>query len=144
MATSTRTEIDRTTDEVTQFARRAPYAAVGAGVALVDLAKDLPEWGSKLPGELRMRFENLAQRGEAFTDKTLNRTEKKAKQLRAEGKREVRQARTAAAEVVDPPTGSGPYESRTVDELRELAAEKDIDGRSSMTKKELIRALRAS
>ena len=34
------------------------------------------------------------------------------------------------------------YEDRTVDELRERAAELDIEGRSSMTKSELIDALR--
>ena len=34
------------------------------------------------------------------------------------------------------------YEDRTVDELRERAAELEIDGRSSMSKGELIEALR--
>lgn len=34
------------------------------------------------------------------------------------------------------------YEDRTVEELRERAAELDIDGRSSMSKGELIDALR--
>jgi hypothetical protein len=37
---------------------------------------------------------------------------------------------------------AGSYEDRTVDELRERAAELDIEGRSSMTKDELIDALR--
>lgn len=35
-----------------------------------------------------------------------------------------------------------PYENRTREELYELAAERDIEGRSSMSKKELIAALR--
>jgi len=37
---------------------------------------------------------------------------------------------------------SGSYEDRTVDELRERAAELDIAGRSSMDKGELVDALR--
>jgi hypothetical protein len=37
---------------------------------------------------------------------------------------------------------SPPYEEWTADELRERAAELDIEGRSSMTKDELIQALR--
>ena len=38
--------------------------------------------------------------------------------------------------------GATDYEDRTVDELRQRAAELDIEGRSSMTKEELIDALR--
>ena len=37
---------------------------------------------------------------------------------------------------------SGSYDDWTVDDLRERAAELDIDGRSSMSKDELIDALR--
>lgn len=37
---------------------------------------------------------------------------------------------------------SGDYEDWTVDELRERAAELDVEGRSDMTKDELIDALR--
>ena len=37
---------------------------------------------------------------------------------------------------------SGSYEDWTVDELRERAAELDIEGRSDMTKDELVKALR--
>lgn len=50
----------------------------------------------------------------------------------AEGRSKVGERGGAAAD----------YEDRTVEELRERAAELDIEGRSSMTKDELIDALR--
>lgn len=51
-------------------------------------------------------------------------------------------AATSRSEVGGRGGEAGDYEDRTVDELRERAAELDIEGRSTMTKDELIDALR--
>ncbi|MGI8874884.1 MAG: Rho termination factor N-terminal domain-containing protein [Egibacteraceae bacterium] len=55
--------------------------------------------------------------------------------------------RTAAAQAPpaatsQPPTGAGRLEDRTVDELYERASELNLEGRSSMSKDELIAAIR--
>ncbi len=48
------------------------------------------------------------------------------------------------AELDETPVGSGPYESWTKEELYARAQELDIDGRSTMTKDDLVVALRAA
>jgi hypothetical protein len=67
--------------------------------------------------------------------------------LREEGESKEKAARIANAkaggEDVSQKGGEGEsYEDRTVDELRDRAAELDIEGRSEMDKDELIDALR--
>jgi hypothetical protein len=67
--------------------------------------------------------------------------------LRDEGESKEKAARIANAkaggEDVSAEGGEAEdYEDRTVDELRERAAELDIEGRSEMDKQELISALR--
>jgi hypothetical protein len=64
--------------------------------------------------------------------------------LRDEGMSKEKAARIANSSGASERGGqSPPYEEWTVDELRERAAELEIDGRSDMTKDELIDALRS-
>lgn len=51
-------------------------------------------------------------------------------------------ANTSREEVGSKGGSSGSYEDWTVEELRDRAAELDVEGRSDMTKDELIKALR--
>ncbi len=65
--------------------------------------------------------------------------------LRAEGmskEKAARIANTPRREAAEKGGQAPPYEQWTVSELRERAAELDIEGRSTMTKDELIAALR--
>ena len=63
--------------------------------------------------------------------------------LREDGASKSKAAAIANAQANDNiDHNSTPYEERTRDELRELAKEREIVGRGSMTKKELIEALR--
>ncbi len=89
-------------------------------------------------------------------DRTVEQAATGAKEVTGQARAQGRQAsakidrvatRTAdrAIDVVDDAPSSGtPYESWTKDDLYQRAQELDIDGRSTMSKKELIAALRSS
>lgn len=73
-----------------------------------------------------------------------------ADEVARKGERVIRQVRDVAAdatgqaaEAVEEDADTRPYEERTRDELYRLAADRQIAGRSSMRKAELIEALRA-
>ncbi len=54
----------------------------------------------------------------------------------------ARIANTERSDAAEKGGGQSPYEEWTVDQLRDRAAELDIDGRSKMDKDELVDALR--
>ncbi|MGQ7845216.1 Rho termination factor N-terminal domain-containing protein [Granulosicoccus sp. 3-233] len=63
--------------------------------------------------------------------------------LREEGASKQKAAAIANAQANDSVDhDSRPYEQRSVDELKELAREREIRGRSTMNKSQLIKALR--
>ena len=99
--------------------------------------------------------------GRTYEERTVEELQERAAELQIEGRstmskdeliaalrnhRKSRSAKTDAAKS-QPPTQDRPadrrsYEERSIEELRERARELEIEGRSSMTKDELIAALR--
>ena len=94
--------------------------------------------------------------GRTYEERTLEELRERASELQLEGRsamtkdeliaalRDHRKQRSAKndASTQEPTPDRRAYEERTLDELRERASELEIEGRSAMTKDELIAALR--
>lgn len=129
----------------TDAARGAGATVVGQTRSAVDRTIDQATNGAQ----------DVAEHTRSAVDRTVGEAKSGAKQVAGQARAQGRQAsekvdrvaaRTAdrAVDAVDRSPSSGtPYESWTKDELYERAQELEIEGRSTMSKDELITALRA-
>jgi DNA end-binding protein Ku len=91
-------------------------------------------------------MEELKRRmkGAASEEKEPVRAEGQRKPARAAAKKGGSKARASSKEPTPSKSGDDDLESRSKQELYDMAQELDIDGRSKMTKKELVRAIQRS
>jgi ElaB/YqjD/DUF883 family membrane-anchored ribosome-binding protein len=155
-----------------KFLKSLPYAAVGATVHNVQRVREAVKSGFEMPSRLvestkqspewiRETYEARVERGRRVVARVSERDaiEQAADQARKTGSKVKGNAKGAsksvtnlfrsaaaamedAAEAAFDPQDNRPYEERTLAELRELAAERDLAGRSGLNKKQLIKALR--
>lgn len=151
-----------------EFIKSLPYAAVGATVHNVERVRNGMKYVFEMPSRvlqstkesperIRETYEARVERGRRVVSRVSNRdavgkaadqvrtATSKTKGVRTSLRRAARSAAEAvedAAEAAFEPQDARSYEDRTYEELRDLAAERDIAGRSSMNKGQLIKALR--
>ena len=95
----------------------------------IDATRPVLETAQRQTGE-------IARRAEQNTEKAVQETQATARRAEQNTEKAVRQAQAKAKEASKPD-----YSAMTVEELQERAAKADIEGRSSMNKDELVKAL---
>lgn len=166
LAVQVRESVQATPGRVGSTIRDATYVALGAIdlggerarsaiASLLAMPRHLRRQIQRAPADLRHTLAELRERGEVLTRRLGRResvreaerrfgqavrgTKAAATSTRSAVHSTAEAAREAAGTIGSPGT---PYEHRTYTELYELAAAREIEGRSSMTKDELIQALR--
>ncbi|HET9948617.1 MAG TPA: Rho termination factor N-terminal domain-containing protein [Longimicrobiales bacterium] len=96
----------------------------------------MPDWSSKDERQYEHIKESMKERGSG---------ERRAKEVAARtvNKQRREEGRTPNRRTQGTGNPNVPLDQRSVDELRNLAAERNIRGRSRMKKDELVRALRS-
>ena len=166
-AQAARRSVDVASDAISDGA----HAVVGVVELTVAKARGrsdaelLPDEGP-MPTKLLAAVDRLSERGRRVTGRTKRRTSAELRSMESETEGAIRRARETGEDAVqrrknqitDAASGAAnademdpevpvhrpgvPYENRTMDELQGLASERGIAGRSSMTKDDLIAALR--
>jgi len=156
--------VDRVFDVAEQtLATQREIALTVAGVASrqIDVAVDTaaetqPQAGQGDAPKAEPPQQDRRPDGRTYEERSVEELRERAAELQIEGRsamskdeliaalRDHRKSRSAKrqASTQDRPADRRTYEERSIEELRERARELDIEGRSSMTKDELIAALR--
>jgi hypothetical protein len=96
----------------------------------------MPSWSNKDERKYEHIKESALERGKGY-----DRAQEIAARTVNKGRREEGRTPNKSTQGTGNPNQS--YEDRTVKELRNIASEEHIEGRSSMRKAELIKAIRA-